>query len=133
MKKLTVILIFAFSISYAQNQTEINTKKLLGKWSLEKYGNTSKSENVRHIQKTSGNDTIWVMVNDDYTIDITYSETKKEKYKWKINEDTIQIKAINGDADADVVGNFEMAIWKNATEIALFPKDKSLRGVKLKR
>jgi len=77
MKKLTVILIFAFSISYAQNQTEINTKKLLGKWSLEKYGNTSKSENVRHIQKTSGNDTIWVMVNDDYTIDITYSETKK--------------------------------------------------------
>lgn len=134
MKPLIAILLFTFSISHSQNHPADANQKILGKWYMEQYGNTSQSENQFHIQKTGGTDTIWATFNEDYTLDLVYSETKKEKYNWKIKGDKIQITAgKDGNKKSEIIGKFEMNFWRKDSELALFKDDGSYRAIKFKR
>ena len=131
MKPLLVILLFISSICVSQTKSDA-AGKILGKWFMLQFGNTSQAENQYRIQQIT-TDTIWATFNENHTLDLAYS-TKKETYKWKIKGDKIQIDATrDGDKNAAVVGKFEMNFWRNDTELALFHDDGSYRAVKFKR
>jgi len=132
MKILITSLLFICSI--CQSQTDDANQKILGKWFMEQYGNTSQTKDQYHIQKTSGTETITVVFNPNNTLDLTYTETKKEKYKWEIKDDKIKITATkDGNKKSEIVGEFEINFWKNDSVLALFEESGSLKALRFKR
>ena len=134
MKKLTAILLFTLSICSAQNQAEENARKISGKWLFEQFEQVKRSEEKTIITNTIYADSVFFIFNEDNTLDVIYSELKREKYEWKMRRGQLQILAKKDqDHNGKIVDSFDLAFQKDGLAVFLERIGKKHNGITLKR
>ena len=134
MKRLTIILLFTISTCVGQSSIEKNTQKLLGNWSFEQFEEAKKEEVVVTVTLTKYVENVSFQFNSDYTLDVIYSDSKKEKYFWKTNSNLIEISPVDSENyNLRIVGEFEIFYSDNISKLYLQIKNKPHHGIKLKK
>ena len=134
MKRLTIILLFTISTCVGQSSIDKNTQKLLGNWSFEQFEEAKKEEVVVTVTLTKYVENVSFQFNSDYTLDVIYSDSKKEKYFWKTNSNLIEISPVDSENyNLRIVGEFEIFYSDNISKLYLQIKNKPHHGIKLKK
>ena len=134
MKRLTIILLFTISTCVGQSSIEKNTQKLLGNWSFEQFEEAVKEGVVVTVTLTKYVENVSFQFNSDYTLDVIYSDSKKEKYFWKTNSNLIEISPVDSENyNLRIVGEFEIFYSDNISKLYLQIKNKPHHGIKLKK
>ena len=134
MKRLTIILLFTISTCVGQSSIEKNTQKLLGNWSFEQFEEAKKEEVVVTVTLTKYVENVSFQFNSDYTLDVIYSDSKKEKYFWKTNSNLIEISPVDSENyNSRIVGEFEIYYMDNISKLYLEIKNKPHHGIMLKK
>jgi septum formation inhibitor-activating ATPase MinD len=135
MKTLTkyIVLLLITSVSIAQNKTQENIEKILGDWVFEQFEQARQSGDMLIVTKTGYVDEVHFIFNSDYTLDVIYSDSKKEKYNWKINRYQIKIFPANELIQNEKISdNFEINFLAVCNQVFL-ERNQPHDGIMLKK
>ena len=135
MKTLTkyIVLLLITSASIAQNKTQENTEKILGDWVFEQFEHARRSGEMLIVTKTGYVEEVHFIFNRDYTLDVIYSDSKKEKYNWKVNRNQIKISKSNElGQNEKIVDHLEINFLAACNEVFL-ERNEPHDGIMLKK
>jgi glycogen debranching enzyme len=134
MNRLTIILLFAASISYAQSQTETHTQRLLGKWRFEQFEDVTRSGDKIIVKKTGfAHDSVSFIFNENHTLNVNFSAAESQTFTWTIRKDLLEISSENEkNAYPKIVGVFEVHYLDSVSRLFLQRKNKPHNGIMLK-
>lgn len=70
---------------------------------------------------------------DDQTLEVIYSDSKKEKYFWKFKRDLIEITAVEAENfNSEMIGVFEIHFQDKISQLFLQRKNDPHHGIMLK-
>lgn len=129
-----LIFLFCSSISFAQKNDNPNISLLLKQWELVDFETVDSSSDKMIVTLTKYADKVRFNFSEDFYLQVVYSETKKEIYKWKFKRKfTIEITPLDINSfNKDIVGEFVIRDLSNIASIFLAHKGQPHNGIMLK-
>jgi hypothetical protein len=133
MRILTIILLFTISTCVGQSSIEKNTQKLIQKWELQQFEQAEKNGVIVTVTKTKYAESVSFEFKNDQTLEVIYSDSKKEKYFWKFKRDMIEITSSESENyNPEILGVFEIHFSNKISQLFLQHKNDPHHGIMLK-
>ena len=135
MKLAFLILITTISSCFGQNSIENSSlKKIVHKWELKQFENAEKNGVIVTVTLTKYADPVSFEFKEDGTLEVIYSDSKKENYFWKFKGKYIEI-TVNGaeNFNPEILGVFETYYHNKISQLFLQRKNDPHHGIMLKK
>ena len=134
MKALIITLLLTISTCVGQSSIEKNSQnKLIHKWELKQFEYVEKNGVVVTVTLTKYADVVSFDFKDNQTLEVIYSNAKKENYLWKFRRNLIEIKSVDiQNFNAEIIGVFEIHFQDKISQLFLQRKNDPHHGIMLK-
>lgn len=134
MKTLIITLLLTISTCVGQSSTEKNSQnKIIYKWDLKQFEYAEKNGVIVTVTLTKYADVVSFEFKDNQTLEVIYSNAKKENYLWKFKRDLIEITAVDTqNFNAEIIGVFEIHFQDKISQLFLQRKNDPHHGIMLK-
>ena len=134
MKTLIITLLLTISTCVGQSSTEKNSQnKIIYKWELKQFEYAEKNGVIVTVILTKYADVVSFEFKDNQTLEVIYSNAKKENYLWKFKRDLIEITAVDTqNFNAEIIGVFEIHFQDKISQLFLQRKNDLHHGIMLK-
>ena len=134
MKTLIITLLLTISTCVGQSSTEKNSQnKIIYKWDLKQFEYAEKNGVIVTVTLTKYADVVSFEFKDNQTLEVIYSNAKKENYLWKFKRDLIEITAVDTqNFNAEIIGVFEIHFQDKISQLFLQRKNDLHHGIMLK-
>jgi hypothetical protein len=134
MKTLLITLLLTIYTCFGQNSTEKNSQnKIIHKWQLKQFENAEKNGVIVTVTLTKYADVVSFEFKDNQTLEVIYSNARKENYLWKFKRDLIEITAVDTqNFNAEIIGVFEIHFQNKISQLFLQRKNDPHHGIMLK-
>lgn len=134
MKALIITLLLTISTCVGQNSIEKNSQnKLIHKWELKQFEDVENNGVVVTVTLTKYADVVSFDFKDNQTLEVIYSNAKKENYLWKFRRNLIEIKSVDTqNFNAEIIGVFEIHFQDKISQLFLLRKNDPHHGIMLK-
>ncbi|MCF6142372.1 DUF5673 domain-containing protein [Flavobacterium sp. K77] len=134
MKTLFITLLLTISTCFGQSLTEQNSQnKIIHKWELKQFENVEKNGVIVTVTLTKYADIVSFEFKDNQTLEVIYSNARKENYLWKFKRDLIEITAVDKqNFNAEIIGLFEIHFQNKISQLFLQRKNDPHHGIMLK-
>ncbi len=135
MKTLAIIFLFTISTCVGQSSIEKNSQKLIGNWTFVQFEEAKKEGVVITVTITKFVENVSFKFNSDSTLEVIYSESKREKYFWKTtNRDLIEITfADSNNYNSRILGLFEIHFLDKISQLYLQRENEPHNDIMLKK
>lgn len=134
MKVLIITLLLTISTCVGQSSIEKNSQnKLIHKWELKQFEDVENNGVVVTVTLTKYADVVSFDFKDNQTLEVIYSNAKKENYLWKFRRNLIEIKSVDiQNFNAEIIGVFEIHFQHKISQLFLQRKNDPHHGIMLK-
>jgi hypothetical protein len=134
MKALIITLLLTISTCVGQSSIEKNSQnKLIHKWELKQFENVENNGVIVTVTLTKYADVVSFDFKDNQTLEVIYSNVKKENYLWKFRRNLIEIKSVDiQNFNAEITGVFEIHFQDKISQLFLQRKNDPHHGIMLK-
>jgi hypothetical protein len=134
MKALIITLLLTISTCVGQSSIEKNSQnKLIHKWELKQFEDVENNGVVVTVTLTKYADVVLFDFKDNQTLEVIYSNAKKENYLWKFRRNLIEIKSVDiQNFNAEIIGVFEIHFQDKISQLFLQRKNDPHHGIMLK-
>jgi hypothetical protein len=134
MKALIITLLLTISTCVGQSSIEKNSQnKLIHKWELKQFEDVENNGVVVTVTLTKYADVVSFDFKDNQTLEVIYSNAKKENYLWKFRRNLIEIKSVDiQNFNAEIIGVFEIHFQDKISQLFLQRKNDPHHGIMLK-
>lgn len=134
MKALIITLLLTISTCVGQSSIEKNSQnKLIHKWELKQFEDVENNGAVVTVTLTKYADVVSFDFKDNQTLEVIYSNAKKENYLWKFRRNLIEIKSVDiQNFNAEIIGVFEIHFQDKISQLFLQRKNDPHHGIMLK-
>jgi hypothetical protein len=134
MKVLIITLLLIISTCVGQSSIEKNSQnKLIHKWELKQFEDVENNGVVVTVTLTKYADVVLFDFKDNQTLEVIYSNAKKENYLWKFRRNLIEIKSVDiQNFNAEIIGVFEIHFQDKISQLFLQRKNDPHHGIMLK-
>lgn len=134
MKALIITLLLTISTCVGQSSIEKNSQnKLIHKWELKQFEDVENNGVVVTVTLTKYADVVSFDFKDNQTLEVIYSNAKKENYLWKFRRNLIEIKSVDTqNFNAEIIGVFEIHFQDKISQLFLQRKNDPHHGIMLK-
>lgn len=134
MKALIITLLLTISTCVGQSSIEKNSQnKLIHKWELKQFEDVENNGVVVTVTLTKYADVVSFDFKDNQTLEVIYSNAKKENYFWKFRRNLIEIKSVDTqNFNAEIIGVFEIHFQDKISQLFLQRKNDPHHGIMLK-
>lgn len=134
MKTLILTLLLTISTCFGQSSTEKNSiNKVIHKWELKQFEYAEKTGVVVTVTLTKYADVVSFEFKDNKTLEVVYSNTRKENYLWNFKRNLIEISATDTqNFNAEIIGVFEIHFLEKVSQLFLQRKNDPHHGIMLK-
>jgi hypothetical protein len=134
MKVLIITLLLIISTCVGQSSIEKNSQnKLIHKWELKQFEDVENNGVVVTVTLTKYADVVSFDFKDNQTLEVIYSNAKKENYLWKFRRNLIEIKSVDiQNFNAEIIGVFEIHFQDKISQLFLQRKNDPHHGIMLK-
>jgi hypothetical protein len=110
MKSLFITLLFTISTYVGQSSMAENSQnKLIHKWELKQFEDAEKNGAIVTVTLTKYADLVSFEFKDNQTLEVIYSDSKKESYLWKFTREFIEITAVDSkNLNVEITGIFKI-------------------------
>ncbi|MBN2868090.1 MAG: hypothetical protein JXK08_05415 [Flavobacteriaceae bacterium] len=122
------------TLGFAQKVKKSKMDLLLKKWELVQFEKVDNSSDKIIINKTKYAENIAFNFKDNFYLEVVYSETKKEVYKWYFKKNyLIEIIPVDtNNYNQNIIGQFLMHDLNNISQLFLQHKGQPHNGIMLK-
>lgn len=131
----TIISIFLFTISTCIGQTAnetISQNRIVHQWTLKQFEKAEKNGVIVTVTLTQFADNVYFIFRNDHTLEVLYSDKKKEYYVWNYNRNFIEIIASDTNFNSEILGKFELHFLDKVSQLFLQRKNDPHHGIMLK-
>ncbi len=134
MKTLILTLLLTISTCFGQSSTEKNSlNNVIHKWELKQFEYAEKTGVVVTVRLTKYADVVSFEFKDNKTLEVVYSNAKKENYLWNFKRNLIEISATDTqNFNAEIIGVFEIHFLEKVSQLFLQRKNDPHHGIMLK-
>lgn len=134
MKTLIITLLLTVSTCFGQISTEKNSQnKIIHKWELKQFEYAEKNGGIVTVTLTKYAEVVSFEFKDNQTLEVVYSNARKENYLWKSKRDLIEITAVDTqNFNALIIGLFEIHFQDKISQLFLQRKNDPHHGIMLK-
>jgi hypothetical protein len=134
MKALIITLLLTISTCVGQSSIEKNSQnKLIHKWELKQFEDVENNGVVVTVTLTKYADVVSFDFKNNQTLEVIYSNAKKENYLWKFRRNLIEIKSVDiQNFNAEIIGVFEIHFQDKISQLFLQRKNDPHHGIMLK-
>lgn len=134
MKSLFITLVFTISTCVGQSSMAENSQnKLIHKWELKQFEEAEKNSAIVTVTLTKYADLVSFEFKDNQTLEVIYSDSKKESYLWKFTREFIEITAVDSmNLNVDITGIFKIYFQDKISQLFLERKNDPHHGITLK-
>lgn len=134
MKTLILTLLLTISTCFGQSSTEKNSlNNVIHKWELKQFEYAEKTGVVVTVTLTKYADVVSFEFKDNKTLEVVYSNAKKENYLWNFKRNLIEISATDTqNFNAEIIGVFEIHFLEKVSQLFLQRKNDPHHGIMLK-
>jgi hypothetical protein len=133
MKTLIIILLLTISTCVGQSSNEKNSQnRIVHKWDLLQFEQAEKEGVIVKVTLTKFADSVTFEFKNDHTLEVIYSDKKKEQYVWKFKRDLIEITSSEKNFNPEIVGLFEIHFHDKISQLFLQRKNDPHHGIMLK-
>jgi hypothetical protein len=134
MKTLIITLLLTISTCFGQTSTEKNSQnKIIHKWELKQFENVEKNGVIVTVTLTKYADIVSFEFKDNQTLEVIYSNARKENYLWKFKRDLIEITAVDTqNFNDEIIGVFEIHFQNKISQLFLQRINDPHHGIMLK-
>ncbi|TDD77572.1 hypothetical protein [Flavobacterium caseinilyticum] len=134
MKTLIIALLLTISTCLGQSSIEKNSQnKLIHKWELKQFEYAEKNGVIVTVTLTKYADVVSFEFKDNQTLEVIYSNAKKENYLWKYKRNLIEITSVDTqNFNAEIIGAFEIYFQDKMSQLFLQRKNDPHHGIILK-
>lgn len=134
MKALIITLLLTISTCVGQSSIEKNSQnKLIHKWELKQFEDVENNGAAVTVTLTKYADVVSFDFKDNQTLEVIYSNAKKENYLWKFRRNLIEIKSVDiQNFNAEIIGVFEIHFQDKISQLFLQRKNDPHHGIMLK-
>lgn len=134
MKALIITLLLTISTCVGQSSIEKNSQnKLIHKWELKQFEDVENNGVVVTVNLTKYADVVSFDFKNNQTLEVIYSNAKKENYLWKFRRNLIEIKSVDiQNFNAEIIGVFEIHFQDKISQLFLQRKNDPHHGIMLK-
>lgn len=134
MKSLFITLLFTISTCVGQSSMAENSQnKLIHKWELKQFEEAEKNSAIVTVTITKYADLVSFEFKDNQTLEVIYSDSKKESYLWKFTREFIEITAVDSmNLNVDITGIFKIYFQDKISQLFLERKNDPHHGITLK-
>jgi hypothetical protein len=132
--KALIILLFTISTCLGQSEIEKSSQeRLIHKWELKQFEVAKKNGVIVKVTLTKYAESVSFEFKDDYTLEVIYSNSKKENYLWKFKRDLIEIITVEAENfNSEIIGVFEIHFLDKISQLFLQRKNDPHHGIMLK-
>jgi hypothetical protein len=134
MKSLFITLLFTISTCVGQSSMAENSQnKLIHKWELKQFEDAKKNGAIVTVTLKKYADLVSFEFKDNQTLEVIYSDSKKESYLWKFTREFIEITAVDSmNLNVEITGIFKIYFQDNISQLFLERKNDPHNGITLK-
>ncbi len=134
MKTLIIALLLTISTCLGQSSIEKNSQnKLIHKWELKQFEYAEKNGVIVTVTLTKYADVVSFEFKDNKTLEVIYSNAKKENYLWNYKRNLIEITSVDTqNFNAEIIGAFEIYFQDKISQLFLQRKNDQHHGIMLK-
>jgi hypothetical protein len=134
MKSLFITLLFTISTCVGQSSMAENSQnKLIHKWELKQFEDAEKNSAIVTVNLTKYADLVSFEFKDNQTLEVIYSDSKKEGYLWRFTREFIEITAVDSmNLNVEITGIFKIYFQDKISQLFLERKNDPLHGITLK-
>jgi hypothetical protein len=133
MKTLIIILLVTISTCFGQSSNEKNSQNsIVRKWDLKQFEQAEKDGVNVKVTLTKYADRVSFEFKNDQTLEVIYSDKKKENYVWKFKRDLVEITTTATDYNPEILGLFEIHFLDKISQLFLQRKNDPHHGIMLK-
>lgn len=134
MKTVIIILLLSITTCVGQNSIEKNSQiRLIHKWELKQFEDAEKNGVVVTINLTKYAEIVSFEFKDNMTLEVIYSNSKKENYLWKTKRNLIEITSVEAqNCNSEIIGVFEIHFQDKISQLFLQRKNDTHHGIMLK-
>ncbi|MFV8270251.1 hypothetical protein ACNQGP_09990 [Flavobacterium sp. GT2N3] len=131
--KTLIILLLTISTCVGQSSNEKNSQnRIIHKWNLKQFEQAEKDGVVVTVTLTKYADSVSFEFKNDRTLEVIYSDKKKEYYGWKLKRDLIEITSSETNYNPEILGVFEIHFHDKISQLFLQRKNDPHHGIMLK-
>ncbi|OUD35198.1 hypothetical protein [Flavobacterium sp. FPG59] len=133
MKTLIITLLLSISTCVGQSLNEKNLQnRIVHKWGLLQFEQAKKDGVITQVILTKYADSVLFEFKNDQTLEVIYSDKKKEQYTWKFKRSLIEISSTDTNYNPEILGLFEIHFQDKISQLFLQRKNDPHHGIMLK-
>jgi len=134
MKSLFITLLFTISTCVGQSSMAENSQnKLIHKWELKQFEDAKKNGAIVTVTLKKYADLVSFEFKVNQTLEVIYSDSKKESYLWKFTREFIEITAVDSkNLNVEITGIFKIYFQDKISQLFLERKNDPHNGITLK-
>lgn len=129
-----LIIFLTFATCFSQTKTETNVQRLIHKWQFVNFEEADRKDHIVTITKTKFVQDVFFIFNEDFTLDVVYTDKLTEKYLWRIRKNILEITAVEqGLKNPKIEGLYTLIFLDKLPELFLQRLNKPHNGITLIR